>query len=1163
MSLKKVRGTIPFFEGTEDPNSSDLPIIEQFSIEFNQNNINQFFLIFIVFNCANLILERKFFNPITGEYIKSDSEGIPVDFVERINIDINNNTNFSKLFTKHKEYKTKFKLIAKNKNGTTEKELQLIDVATNDLQTFADSLFSDFSVTKVDNSYDEVDVKITINQIDGFSLSDLSALELFYKRQDFESYLSLKLNKNNPVQNKNESGIVVSYTFSYKKLKVLRPSVGGFFNFFSRITVSGFEPQDSILKVVYFPDLNPGDPKRPSPNSDFPDAVIYDQTASLGYEVTAKFSEVFLLGKNGSYVRNNGEEIKSEDVSIHQFVDTEEIPKISLTNTNLLINDINFTRKFIFEFNNDRDNNETKGYLYPALVSDILPYIIVNKIDDINDSLVLFWKINDGFYNYSFGLGEISITTSEFIVKLQYKNSSGTYIDLTNPIKLEQDKHYQTKTNKFILKISKQDVLNQSLFDSISKEKDDNETDNLKIVVVSHSVLCFTKGVGGRSYTFDKLLMPQKWKYLIYDKYIPKDPDTRDSVDQKVTLNLESPRLRGIRLPDKGFKQFDTVSRIQSAGRDTKDIYLSTFDNQIFFKLSCSVSSFYLDPIVQGTVNTITLPSIPDDVFIIPPKVIIPPPNLKTIENGGKQAEAVVYLNEYGKIAGIQMAEIGEGYSLYSSYLTKREQTFSDFSPVVKSSYTIVSSNLNLNKQFLVPQNVSFDSSNLKASLVGGVRLTSVYQDKLLTEQNVENPFSETQKIDLEKYLTNSIPEPVEIEHNSVEPYNETSNEINSNAEAVLDDLWSEISKLYTEKFNNPLDEVSVYSEGNEAGSTETGGSDFSADIPSAENSSLTPVSLNPESPQTDTQNQPAELFSLNGLIVVPDGSPAYSVSDPKIAPPWLTLMPLTERSDGMWSFGPLPNMRPRAEMFNRLVMGVNSLDEVRVIAPFVWIVDQVNSFGSWAVPIPEGQNIFKTIDFQRGGSVLEASDATPIQTYQPINGGVVVGASRSVTKGYLTREQLDRTGLTFGEYAISSESSQTVTFKPVIHPLMIAAIPDWIVSGLRRRFLGLVTENISSCSSIKPGEIYCQSVGSETATPYPLNLSLPYTKSDTQTRFEFFDSGGSLNASARGTAKFLGFPYGRRSDGSINYCSAACGDGYSKGISFAYTNMYPATYKL
>lgn len=1162
MSFKKIRGTIPFFEGTEDPNSSALPSIEQFSVEFNPDNINQFFLLFIVLNSATLVLERKFFNPITGDYLKSDSEGTPVDFVEKINIDINNNTNFSKFFTKHKQYKSKFKLKASNKNGAVEKELELIDVATDTLQTFADSLFSDFSVVRTDNSYDEVDVKITINQIEGFSLSNLSALELLYKRQDFESYLSLKLNKSNPVLNKNESGIVISYTFSYKKLKILRPSIGGFFNFFSRITIADFEPQDSATKIVYFPDLNPGDPKRPQSDNDFPDAVIYDQTASLSYEITAKFSEVFLLGKNGSYTRNNGEEIKSEDVSVHQFLDTEEIPKISLTNTTLLINDINFNRKFIFEFNNDRNNNETKGYLYPAAVTDILPYIIVNQINNVNDSLILFWKINDDFYNYSFGLGEISVTTSEFIVKLQYKNSSGVYIDLTNPIKLEQNKHYQTETNKFILKISKQDVLNQTLFEAISKEQDDNETDNLKIVVVSHSVLCFTKGVGGKSYTFDKLLMPHKWKYLVYDKYIPRDSDVRDFNDQKITLNLENTRLRGIRLPDKGFTQFDNVSKIQSAGRDTQDIYISTFDNQIFFKLSCAVSSFYLDPIIQGTVNTITLPSIPDDVFIIPPKVVIPPPNLKTIENGGKQAEAVVYLNEYGKIAGVQMAEIGEGYSLYSSYLTKRQQTFSDFNPVVKSSYTVVGSNLNLNKQFLIPQNASFDSNNLKASLVGGVRLASVYQDKLLTEQNVSNPFSEPQKIELEKYLTTSIPEPVEIENNSVEPYNENSDTINSNSEPILDDLWGEISKLYTEKFNNPLNEVNVYSENNEVGSTETGESDFSADIPSSENS-LTPISLNPEVPQTNTQNQPAELFSLNGLIVVPDGSPAYSVSDPKVAPPWLTLMPLTERSDGMWSFGPLPNMTPRAEMFNRLVMGINSLDEVRVIAPFVWIVDQVNSFSSWAVPIPEGQNIFKTIDFQRGGSVLEASDATPVQTYQPINGGVVVGASRSVTKGYLTREQLDRTGLTFGEYAISSENSQTVTFKPVIHPLMIGAIPDWIVSGLRRRFLGLVTENTASCSSIKPGEIYCQSPGSETSTPYPLNLSLPYTKNDIQTRFEFFDSGGSLNASANGTARFLGFPYGRRSDGSINYCSAGCGDGYSKSINFAYTNMYPATYKL
>ncbi len=203
MSEKIIRGKIPFSQGSDDPNSSALPEIVSFELEINQDNTNQFRLLFEVLNCKTLILERKYFNPTTGLFIQSDREGTPVDYVESINIEINNSTNFVKLFSKHKEYKTKFKLIASNKNGSVSKELELIDVGSNDLNVFGDDFLSLFSVVKTTGSYDEADIKLTINKVEGFSLSNLSSLDLFYKRQDFSSFLTLNLNKSNPVLNKN------------------------------------------------------------------------------------------------------------------------------------------------------------------------------------------------------------------------------------------------------------------------------------------------------------------------------------------------------------------------------------------------------------------------------------------------------------------------------------------------------------------------------------------------------------------------------------------------------------------------------------------------------------------------------------------------------------------------------------------------------------------------------------------------------------------------------------------------------------------------------------------------------------------------------------------------------------------------------------------------
>jgi hypothetical protein len=1171
MSVKIIRGKIPFSQGSDDPNSSALPEIVSFEVEINQDNTNQFRLLFEVLNCKTLILERKYFNPTTNSFVKL--EETLADYVESINIEINNSTNFVKLFSKHKEYKTKFKLIASNKNGSVSKELELIDVGSNDLNVFGDDFLSLFSVVKTTGSYDEVDIKLTINKVEGFSLSNLSSLDLFYKRQDFSSFLTLNLNKSNPVLNKNESGAIVSYSFSFPKTRITRPSIGGFFNFFCRITANNFQAKDTEIITIYFDNLVPEDPNKPDSNKNFPEAKISDQTASLGYDVTVKFSEVFIHGKNINWVKNGNLNGKSDDAFIHRFLDTKTVP--GLLHSDSFINDENSIFNFVYEFNYSKNNQETKGYFYPASVSDILPYIIVNKVDDINDSIVLFWKINDNFFDYSFFKNSISIFTTDLVVKLQYKNSSGSYVDLTNSFKLEKEKHFQESSQKFIVKISKQDVINKTLFNEISREQDDNATDNLKIIIVSHSVICTAAGVGTRVYTFNKLLIPHEWKYIVYDKYIPRDSVVRDFNDKSITLNLDNDCLRGIKLPEEGFQKFDRVTQIISRSSDTTDTYISTFDNKIFYKLSCTVSAFYLDPVIEGTVNSITLPSIPDDVFLIAPKVTLPPPNLKTISNGGRQAEAIVNLNEYGKIAGIQIVDPGEGYSLYKTELSKREQTFVDFYPVIKASYTVLSSNRNITKQFLTPQNASFDTNNLKASLVGGVRLSSVSLDKQLLESQVENPFSVTQKQELDNYLSAPTQEEVIITDNSVAPYNNNTNTITNNAEPVLDELWSEISKLYTEKYNNPLNEVNVYNEDNEAGVVETNESDLTSDKSYPDQgSNTTSNSDNSQNPQTDSSGGQAELFSLNNLIVVPDGSPAFNIYSPDNAPPWLTLMPLSVRSDGMWAFGPLPNMLPRAEMFNRMVMAINSLDEVRVIVPFIWLVNKKVNGKSFATLLNPADSEYKIISFA-GGTTIETINYEE-DYYLPSNGAVTAGASSSVSKGRLPADIRNKFNLEDGEYNISSISSQSVEFSPTIHPFLEDAIPSFIRSRFKKRFLGLVTETTSYCSSVNaplsPGGggsvVYCVGEnGNSYERPIPSSTSLPTTKSNTFSSFQIFDSSSSLSAQAGGSAQAFSFSFGTKVDERgnkiTNYCGYSCGDASVKSVDFVYSNMLPATFKL
>jgi hypothetical protein len=1148
------RGSIKFSEGNEDPTSSDLPNIYNFEVAFDAVNINRYVLYFSVDNCASLVLEKSLIDEKGAVVGKIDGSQIVVGTL-------------SKVFNKDKIYKTKFKLIATNKNGSTSAELEPIDVGTGDLNVFATNLITSFSAERSANSYDEVDVKITIAKIDDFNIQDLDQLELRYKRQDFSNYLSVILdNKINKLENLDASGNVLSYSYEFKKVKIIRQSIGGFFNFLCRVTVKNFQSQDTDSLIIYFPDLSVSQTSLVK-DSSFPEAQILnpEAPASLRYEFLVKFSEAFTHQKNAVY-KENEETTKADAAFGHRFLDPDKVT--GLDYDDLLIMDESDQYLFSYEFNNSKQSG-TKGYIYPASVSDILPCI---KVSNDGNSILLFWKINDNFFDYSMMKGSVSITTTELKAKLQFKDpNDGLYYDIKGEFTIER-KHFQNSTQKFIIEIKNTDSPRKDLFALIKDS--DNATDNLKIVITSHTVLCSTKLVSSKVLTFNKLLIPNQWKYIAYDKYISKAPNVTNSTDKTVSLDLDDLSLRGIRLPEKGFKKFDTILGIRNLVKTSVQTYVFEYDLSIFYKLSCSFDSFYQDPIREGTINAIVLPKIPDDTFLVAPKVVIPPPNFKTIGNGGIQAEAVVNLNEYGKISAIQLTEIGEGYSYFKTALSKRQQMFSDFTPAVKSSYTVVASDTGLHNDFLYLKNLSFDLGKLKASLSGGVRLASVLADKEKIDSSSDggNPLSQLQKTQINQYLEDYLPEDAEVEGNSVAPYEVKSQAINYNAQDILDETWFELSKLYTEKYTNPLFETNIYSEDDDAATATIDQDAPSSNIvESTESASLTPSSIVPSSQQTSADGGAWSLFELNNLLVVPDGSPALNVSNINKSPPWLTLMPLSVRSDGMWAFGPLPNMAPRAEMFNRIVTAINSLNEVRIIAPFIWLVTQNNTMNIWLKPVDPSASQFDIVTFSQDGTKIMSSNTT-VDFALPINSALSVGASRSVQKEQKKTFEVAEYGLGAGIYISSSEQGSSITFKPTVHPFMSNALPRFVSANIRRKYLGLVSEGIYSCSSVVPPRapgtnttvMYCASSGPNGGSyPKPIPpVQLPISKFKPDTYFEFFNTGGSLSASPYGTARFFGVPNGV-TNGYQRFCSYECGDSYGKTVDFSYTNMYPATYKL
>ena len=717
-----------------------------------------------------------------------------------------------------------------------------------------------------------------------------------------------------------------------------------------------------------------------------------------------------------------------------------------------------------------------------------------------------------------------------------------------------------SKYQKFVLSIERNDVTEsvRGIFDRINEN--DNSGSNLRLVVVKHDVDCYSDGIT-RSYSFSKMLMPPEWKYIAYDKYIPNDTNIRTDVDKKINLDLNSEYLRGIKLPESGFYKYDQLNKLKRQ-EYRSDVVIFNF--KILYKLSCDYDVFYQDPVLEGTVNSVLLPSVPNDVFLIAPTLEIPPPNFTPESAGGKQAEGIATINEYGKIVGLQITDPGHGYSLFKTAQSKREQSFTDLIPYVKKSYQIVASDLNINREVLVLQNNSFDKSNLKASLKGGVRLASAYADKQRLDQNGGNSFSVEQKTKLDEYLNNYLPQESYNAENSVKPYDVTYTvaEKDISSIGILDETWNIISKLYADKYINPMQESEIYTEDTDAGVSEIEESSVPSTINGSKDSiSITATSLNPEVEQKSADGGSPELFSLNNLTVVPDASAAVSIASKFAPPPSLTLLPLSVRADGQYGFGPLPNMAPRAEMFNRLVMGINNLNEVRVILPMIWAVDSTNSAIRWFEEDTEIDR-FKLIHFSASGE--KSGGESRSSDYAPINSILSAGSSREVSRGHLYPDAAESLGLKRNTtYKISIDSSSTQSFKPFIHPLMARSFKESYLKTFKRRLLGIVTESTQSCYDIlapKNSSGFSYVFESYPVTPETV---YPETNVNSNVYFQFFDSGGTIETASPATARSLSLPGGADQNGVRTYYNYGCGDAYYKSIDFTYANMFPGTIRI
>jgi hypothetical protein len=1024
---------------------------------------------------------------------------------------------------------------------------------------------SGFSIEREPEYFNIVKGKITLDKVENFDFKFVTSIQLLYKNEIASSWTPITLDRGSASVNEiiDNNKDVSGYSIVFNKIKINVPSIGSVIFFLVKTTATGLGDYFSKETFLFFDSLDLENSANPS--STVPDLTINQkQPAALRYEVKLKISETYKQSENSTYVKGSESGVY-ENSFLHLFSDFEKFKGKTSSQeaiANLFANGEYFTGFYYEATSKNSTSNNYRGLVYPACVSEILPCINITKDQSgLNASVTLFWKIIEDFYDYSFLNDEIRIATTDLQVSVQYYDGSAYQTILApTPLKIGNKNNYNIDEDKFVLTLTRSSIDSAylSLFDKISNL--DNKNANLKIKIEKHNVTCYSP-FRSVDYSFNNLLLPPRWSYLVYDEFIRSS--SRDYATNTISFNLEDYALRGIRLPDRGFREFDKIEGMSYLDVDNQGgSAIVTQTVKVLYKLTSETKAFYTDPIREGTITYIDLPVKPDEVFLIAPKVQLPNPN---IDSNGKLAKAEVVLNEYGKISGLKIIDPGYGYSMFKTENDKRIQVFSDLNPIVKSSYKILSTKRTEIPEFLKPVNNSF--SRLKASLYGGKPLSQVGSNNAVLDD-------QEAKI-LQDYLTrNNIQQ-----QNAAEQTNENSGSastyINTNLNPEdetsilkLDPFWYQISKLYVDKHNNPSENVSIYNEDTDAAATEIEDSSVSSSVNSSssaiEGSDATVLNENFTSTVKDGQT-----FSLSNLDIYTDASPAVSIYDTAAAPPSLTLLPLESRADGAPAYGALPNMLPRANsFFNRLVDAINNLNEVRLILPMVWSIDsQTRSSDYYLQDTEEDKN--KIINFSTSG--FKSTTTGNYSYYLPVNSAIGASAIRSVGRSYLKTQDLPQ-GITTGPgvYIKSSEYASSISFTPMIHPWMEKALQSYFIRGINKKFLAIETKRIYSCSSYEPyqengvGFISCNGVfgvGDTYPRSIPANTNVPVDVSSETRNFKFF-SYGTVSESPSGTASALALPNGIRNGYQV-FCSETCGTFTNTTLDFKYSHLYPSTIKI
>jgi len=1085
--------------------------------------------------------------------------------ISPIEIDVTNDSDSGYEVIFDPVYFTRLTLIATNINGVSINSNSQI-VSNYKTQTVIDQIYdstTDFSIQREQDSFNKVKGVVNLVFSESFNKALITSVQLLYRIETSEKWnvINLSYQPPNLIDNKT-NGNLSGYSIFFNGIEVSVPSIGSAVYFKIKIAVLDKGDSFSKEKILFFDQLTPATDSNPS--NTFVDLTVAQKLpASLRYEIKTTISEGYYQSEN---IKADGVLLDNPNSFSHAFLDTEQFKGRSYSQhvTNRRLTE--YFEGFPYERSENYTTNIFDGYFYPACVSEILPCInIIQDSSGKTNSIILFWKIIDNFFDYSFFENSINIKTTKFEVSVEYYDSSTSLyktIKAQSTIEEGNSKQYNTAENKFVLKVTRQDAVsagNESLFDKISIV--DNKTRNLRIAIKKHAVTC-SNPVRSIDYSFDKLLLPPHWTHIVYDEFI--DSSLKNESEEQLNIPLDHPVLRGIRLPDRGFKTFDVLNNFKFYAFESSGIKSNLSDLKIFYKLKSKASVFYLDPIRNGAILSIQLPEKPDDVFLIPPSVEVPSPN---IDPNGKKAEAEVKLDQYGKISGIIINDPGYGYSIYNNATNQRIQSYSDLIPILKCSYKVLSSNRNITKAKLNPVNSSY--SNLKASLVGGKLLSQIGQNDAVLNSDQQKILEDYKSRNNISDNSSDLAENID-EDSSVKPYLNTKNNSSSNTSiAELDPEWFSISSLYFEKNNSPFEQVSIYNENIDASVEEIDDSSAISSVTSSNNSSevISPIIFNEGSID---QEKTGETFSLNNLPVYSDGSPGVTIVNSSAAPPSLTLLPLSLRPDGSPAYGTLPNMLPRSSsFFNRLATAINLLNEVRIILPTVWAVQETRFSNSY-YKLYEGNDDFEIVSFSTDGRKFSQSQT--YSYYAPSNSGLTASASRSVGKSDVRGSYLPSPDMQAGVYIVSVEDGGSVSFENKIHPWMLDTIKHLEKMGLNisniNNSFAIKSTNRYSCSSVPAQQengvyfIACDSGGgNQYQKVVPNGTQIPYSNFDSQSQYIFIRA-GSISESPSGTANALSIPNGRRGSFLV-FCGGSCGSSTSTSLDFKYSNFYPKVAKL